>query len=271
MSEQSLFSEALNSAGDIAKNLPEEVKNDIIRGPAQEIGTGLSNLMYVIFSPILKSRVKIEQSVKKMKLELEKSISNIPADNLVEPALNIVGPAIEGSKYHIEDDNVRNMFVRLISSASNADKVDTVHPSFVEIIKQLSPFDAQCLEFLVKERATTACGTIRTRTSIGSGFGELKYVFPFPGLNMVNTTKYISSVDNLMRLGIIECSKGKYASESEYATLISITSEILAELERNLREEYPQATVELVGNVWSFTQMGELFIESCIVEEENEM
>lgn len=114
MAEPNLFSEVANSASDIVKNLPEDVKNDLVRGPAQEIGSGISNLVYVVFSPLLMSRVRIEHKVKKMKEELTKSINSIPSEKLVEPSLNIVGPALEGSKYYIENDSIRGYLLGLL-------------------------------------------------------------------------------------------------------------------------------------------------------------
>lgn len=244
MDEPSLFSEALNSAGDVVKNLPEEVKNDVMRGPAQEIGTGLSNLMYVVFSPILKSRVRIEHSVKKMKAELDISISNIPTNKLVEPALNIVGPAIEGSKYHIEDDNVRSLFVNLISSASNVDKLGRVHPSFVEIIKQLAPFDAMCINFLADKQLLVGCGIIHIVYGGGRGYNEIKYLFPFNDINVGNMTAYLSSIDNLIRLGLIQFFEEEFYDERMYSSL-DVLDDIVTYHKERLLPDYPLSVVTL--------------------------
>ncbi|SDM13787.1 MULTISPECIES: DUF4393 domain-containing protein [Paenibacillus] len=265
MSEPSLFSEALNSTGDIVKNLPEEVKNDVMRGPAKEIGTGLSNLMYIIFSPFLKSRVKIEHSVKKMKAELEDSISSVPTNKLVEPALNIVGPAIEGSKYHIEDDNVRGLFVKLITSASNVDKVKRVHPSFVEIIKQLSPFDAMCINFLAKNQLLVGCGIIHMSYGGGHGYNETKYLFPFNDINIENMTAYLSSIDNLIRLGLIHFFEEEFIDESMYNSF-GVLDDIIVYHKERLLPDYPHSVVTLKRCSWSFTMLGLDFINSCVID-----
>ncbi|MEK3776873.1 DUF4393 domain-containing protein [Paenibacillus sp. FSL K6-4396] len=266
MAEPNLFSEVANSASDIVKNLPEDVKNDLVRGPAQEIGSGISNLVYVVFSPLLMSRVRIEHKVKKMKEELTKSINSIPSEKLVEPSLNIVGPALEGSKYYIENDSIRGLFVRLIASAANLDKRDEVHPSYVEIIKQLSPFDAKCLEFLVQETTSISCGTIIVNSTGGSGYQEVKYFFPFPGINKGNMEKYMSSVDNLIRLGILVCIENKFTDEKRYETLNTIVGKIAEDIEQDVKEKNPAATAVLVGKAWSFTQLGEHFINSCVID-----
>lgn len=267
MSEPNLFSGVINSTGDIIKNLPEDVKNDLVRKPSQEIGEGLSNLIYVIFSPILKYRVKTEYSVKKLKVELENSISNIPDGKLIEPALNIVGPAIEGSKYHIEDDNIRALFVNLISSAANLEKRDRVHPSYVETIKQMSPNDAICLQFLINNLYSTACGVLRIYNEDGKGFQELKYFFPFPDLTIDNMNLYLASINNLIRLGLIECKDGIFPNESRYETFRSVVGKLAYEVEKKVREDRPKVNISIVEKAWVFTPLGDDFIKSCVLNE----
>ncbi|MEK3707418.1 DUF4393 domain-containing protein [Paenibacillus sp. FSL R7-0198] len=265
MSEPNFLTEVISGTGDIVKNLPEDVKNDLVRKPSQEIGEGLSNLIYVIFGPILKSRVKVEHSVKKMRAELENSISVIPTNKLVEPALNIVGPAIEGSKYHIEDDNLRTLFVRLISSASNVDKVGEVHPSFVEIIKQLSPFDAMCVNFLAENRISVGCAILHMSYGEGHGYNQAKYLFPFSDINPVNMSAYLSSIDNLIRLGLIEFYNEEFIKQDMYDSL-DVLDDIVMYHKAKLLPKYPSSVVTLKKCSWAFTMLGQNFIKSCVLD-----
>lgn len=69
----------------------------------------------------------------------------ISPEKILAPPLNVIGVAIESAKYQIEDEHLREMFANLIVNSMNSDKTDLAHPAFVEIIKQLSPFDAQFL------------------------------------------------------------------------------------------------------------------------------
>ena len=60
-----------------------------------------------------------------------------------------VGPAIESLKYTIQDDELRDLFEKLL--VSTLDNRKQVFPSFVEIIRQLSPDEAKLLKELKEE------------------------------------------------------------------------------------------------------------------------
>ncbi|WP_394870542.1 DUF4393 domain-containing protein [Clostridium butyricum] len=123
--------------------------DNAITPPAKEIGTTLGNIFYAIFSPINynveKLKIKQSENLKKYQSDIESELSKIPEDKLTEPQLSIIGPALEASKYYIEENELRKMFAKLIAASMNVDTKNTVHPSFVEIIKQFSPLDAQVL------------------------------------------------------------------------------------------------------------------------------
>lgn len=126
--------------------------DNAITPPAKEIGITLGNIFYAIFSPInyTVEKLKIKQSdnLKKYQSDIESELKNIPEDKLIEPNISIIGPALEASKYYIQDDLIRRMFAKLIASSMNLDNSSKSHPAFVEIIKQLSPLDASNLKIL---------------------------------------------------------------------------------------------------------------------------
>lgn len=59
--------------------------------------------------------------------------------------------ALESAKYCIEKDELRKMFIDLISSLLNSDYNNYLHPSFPQILKQLSPFDARLIQMIYKK------------------------------------------------------------------------------------------------------------------------
>lgn len=78
--------------------------------------------------------------------------------------------------------------------------------------------------------------------------------------------KYMSSVDNLIRLGILVCIENKFTDEKRYETLNTIVGKIAEDIEQDVKEKNPAATAVLVGKAWSFTQLGEHFINSCVID-----
>lgn len=77
------------------------------------------------------------------KNNLVEEISQIPEENLIDPPMNIVGPALEASKFYIEEEELRKMFAKVVAASMDSRRSTNVHPAFVEIIKQLDTLDAQ--------------------------------------------------------------------------------------------------------------------------------
>ncbi|MCJ8343018.1 MAG: DUF4393 domain-containing protein [Cetobacterium sp.] len=92
-----------------------------------------------------KSIFKNQQDVEKYKNECLEKISKISSNKIQDPKLSIIGPALEASKFYIEEEDIRNMFSNLIASSMDSTYNGLIQHSFVEIIKQLTPLDAKIL------------------------------------------------------------------------------------------------------------------------------
>lgn len=112
-----------------------------------------------------KKRAKRDQNIKDYKNSIATEISKIPEENIQEPPLSIVGPALEASKFYIEEEDLRDMFAKLIAGSMDASKSSLSHPSFVEIIKQMSPQDAKLIKQISKN---------------GIAFGNISCSTPLP-------------------------------------------------------------------------------------------
>ena len=133
--------EVAKQAGKIIK---EPVAN--LTNPATNtVGQRFADLLDLVFTPVEMAKIYKDHKIDAFRDSLNKKIDAIPEDKRVLPPLNVVGPALEASKYYIENEVLREMFAELISSSMNSDKTGLAHPSFAEIIKQLSPLDAKLL------------------------------------------------------------------------------------------------------------------------------
>lgn len=137
----------------VLNTLVEPIANsakNITDKPTQNIGTTLADIWYLVFGGISqaaeKRKLKYAYALQEFEKELKEKISKIPEDNLIEPDMQVVAPALEASKYCIEKEELRHMFVNLISSSFNSDMNDFVHPIFSDILKQLSSEEAKLLQ-----------------------------------------------------------------------------------------------------------------------------
>lgn len=133
--------------------VPDSVDNavkNITDKPTQNIGTTFADIWYLVFGGISQAaerrKLKYSYALQEFEKELKEKISKIPEDKLLEADTQIVAPALEASKYCIEKEELRHMFVNLISSSFNSDMSNFLHPIFPDILKQLSSEEAKFLQ-----------------------------------------------------------------------------------------------------------------------------
>ncbi|CQR24609.1 phage protein [Streptococcus varani] len=212
-----------------------------------------------------KARIKHASDIDDFKHKIAEEIIQIATDRLKDPSLNILGPALEASKYHIEQETIRNMFARLIASDIDSSKENLVLPSFVEIIKQLSPLDAQNLSIIFNYKY--------------ADIPVANYYFTYKncrGLKMAHPNVFLlnpdqktldynsSSLENLRRMGIIEIlynqtkiDNNQYSLLNDNNYLDDITSHTQSH-DPNFQEVYVQP------GIVRLTFFGQDFCETCL-------
>lgn len=135
--------------GSLDLKLLQEPFNNLSNPVAKSAGKTLQDVWDLVFGGfgvfVEKKRMKREKDLEDFKKCLTEHVAEIPEDYIKEPNLSVIGPALESSKYYYEEPVLREMFAKLVSSSMDSRKNLEVHPCFVEIIKQLSPFDAEIL------------------------------------------------------------------------------------------------------------------------------
>lgn len=260
---------------DIAQSIkvPAELIKAAGEPPAQEMGQGLADIMYLIFSPFKKWRASAEVNIEKYKSEIAIELDKIEPEKRTEPKLSVAGPALEASKYYIEEDELRSMFAKLIAASANTDYKDGAIPSFVEVIKQLSAFDASILKELkgiVNSDQPLVAGKLRlVDKKDGMGHTVIEHYIPLEGFNAKNSTTFAVSIDNLQRLGLIIVLHGYSAKKQFHDDLLNL--ELYKDYESELKEfqdkqdsEFLNKKLKMENATWKFTDFGKLFIQCCL-------
>lgn len=142
-----------------------------------------------------------EQKVNLFKSDIIEKAAEIPDEYLQEPPISILGPAIEASKFYIDEEIIRKMFANLISSSLDQRKNETIHHSFVEIIKQMSPNDANVLTLFSTQNALPYVDYKVTHGIFKNK--SINHELFFMEID-TNYEKHSISLTNLNRLGLIE-------------------------------------------------------------------
>ena len=167
---------AVESAKQAAK-LGKDVASDIVRPTSKSIGENIGLLVDGTFGWLgvwgQRQKIKQEKYIEDYKKEVNKNLEAIPQENLKEPEMYIVGPAIEASKYYYEEAQFKEMFAKLIAASCDDRDNDKISPYFVEAIKQISHKEAMILT-LFRDKKTSALPIVNYRLILKT-IGEKYY------------------------------------------------------------------------------------------------
>lgn len=196
--------------GKAIETIPE-LYQDAFQPTVQETGKLVSRIPRAInaaFSGLDKWILNREYSIDETKKLLAQKLENVAPEKIVEPEPYVAIPAIQAISYTMNSEELRNLYANLLAKSMNIDTKDTVHPAYLETIKQLSPEDASYFKHIY---------SLETRPMI-----DVKLGFPnFFTLTIASNTNLFShdyvksfelSLDNLCRLGL-----SKIPSDTWYA------------------------------------------------------
>ena len=208
------FDKLAGAIGDTLKTAPT-LYEDGLQPTVQEIGKFVARIPRAInaaFSSLDKWILNKEYSIDETKKLLEKKLENVEPEKIVAPEAYVAVPAIQAISYSMNSKELRNLYANLLAKAMNSDTKDLVHPSFVEIIKQMSPIDA----LVLKEIASSKSFPLVNLSVIqydSADFSTIKKIqsriqsYSYPNVTYISFASYESilvSLDNLLRLKLTE-------------------------------------------------------------------
>ena len=259
-------------------NLANKPIHNLLDKPTSAMGDGIASLFNLVFAPveylgqsaklayqyrIEKKQLSYQENIEAYKQELEDKVKEIPKENLIEPDFHTAYEALENSKSCITDEELRKMFVNLISSSMNSSTSDFVHPSFASIIKQMSVLDAKIFK-VFKENETNPILELRERQDEGGYQTFLTNLFLYITLNQgehvdLNIAQIQSSISNLDRLGLVKIDYSQLLTdEQRYSDLEKAANTIYEGRSIAVENRMMQKGVVLL------TPLGKSFINVCL-------
>lgn len=157
------------------------------------------------------------------------------------------------------EEELRNMFAKIIASSLDKRMSGVVHSAFVEIIKQLDVLDAMLLSYL-KQNNHGVQSSIPTMKMVVNGENGTTTVFPliFLSKEFGDFQQNAVSLVNLDRLGIITLKEDVFLSDETQYDFIKNHETI-----SYILTEHPEMILE--KSCFSLTSFGESFINACVV------
>ena len=222
------------------------------------------------------------KNTQKLQESVQEKIADIPEEQLCEPAKNIAVPAILSNSY-TDDDELRSMYANLLANSMNQQKAYHAHPSFVEIIKQLTPNEALLLKSsnLLKRNVPTCQIRYQEKSSYSNvngynlspsnivrdfqtGIPIVKYYIP--SIENISIDEIQVMIDNFIRLSLVENPSGKILIDKEiyqvfYKDNFSANLEVTYSQSNNSLSNYEIA--HILGYITP-TTFGERFYKICV-------
>lgn len=213
--------------------MAEENKNESLKlklfGPvAGAAGETLQDAWDLVFGGfgnyVEKKRLSRGKALEDFKATLENQVNDIPIDQLCEPPLSVIGPALEASKYYFEEEEIRAMFASVISASMDARVNSLVHPSFPTIIQQLTSADAQTLTCFKSNNALPLCEYhIRSITNeedarfpSGAPYDVIYTNIFLSNPQLCDSRQGAISITTLSRLGLVDILYGTVDTDTDY-------------------------------------------------------
>lgn len=232
-------------------------------GKAMETVLGLGNtILWPIAYANERSRLALEKNLEKYRQKLEST-----PDEKVIPVAPEIGVPIAERLAYVSDEKLSDLYVRLLAKASNVDNVDQAHPSFVNVINNLSPDEATVLEYFTKANDLP--------------FLRAKAVIPSTGTfsvmaDLIVTESMAASIrfprnmaayfSNLSGLGLVTIHHGTYIEGSSVYEEIESQNKEEAEKHMNSVEGWKDRKLEFEKCVVVITSFGRQFIRACHVD-----
>jgi len=205
------------------KQIPiKEIYDDGVKTSMKAAGDVVGLLPRAInaaLEPLHKWVLQKEYNIDETKKILQNKLNGIDPDLITPPDSYIGVPVLQAISYSMDSDELRDMYANLLASSMISETKHFVHPSFVEIIKQLSPLDAKLLNLFRYNETYPLCDIQEVHTN-GKLTPCYHSLFDFKDKNDAFTSKehlYLTaSLDNLIRLGVVLKNKEIFESNYDY-------------------------------------------------------
>lgn len=235
---------------------------------SENVGITLGDIWYLVFGGLSqraqRRKLRYAHELEAFKTELECGLEAIPEEKRIDPAMQVVAPALEKARYCVEESILRGMFSRLIASACNADTADTVQPSFADIISTMTPLDAQNLLAFKKDVAIFPIAQYQLKRS-GKGHAVLISDVFLSNPLVQSIERQAVSISSLHRLGLVQVDYTQnITDESHYSAFETEPTYLLYKARYSPENNPDYSGVEIKHGIVFLTSFGKSFVSVCL-------
>lgn len=237
------------------KEIAPKVYEDLLQPSVQELGQGLvvvAKAISVSLAPLEATVWGYERIKEWLSIKLTKKLASKDPSTLQTPPLIVAGPALMNLAFAYDEAGLREMYVNLLSTSMDKFESEKAHPSYVQIIQQLSSDEAKILGGLKDFDLTTTIFYYNDNESIDSNSKTISSQFKMLcySVGVSNVSQSDTYLDNLIRLRILAETK---STEARY---VSAGGDCSGTWEPHISQDYSE--------IIEFTEYGYDFVKVCL-------
>lgn len=264
MSDSENIKSTIDAVTGLVKEIP--IYQDLLQPSVREVGKGLHTVAKTVNIALTPLSVLVwgyDQISNFVTTKVAEKLRHTPVENIIPPKLNVGGPALDALRYIGHEETLSDLYANLLATAMDKDTADSSHPSFVEIIRQMTADEAKIMKLFLDRNAFPSI-TIRAEIKNSNAGYDHTILINFLGddahCELPNMSPYY--IDNLRRLGLVEILPMYGLHDSDgYSRLENgkETQETLLII--SAQTEYEPRIIR--GGI-KISPLGSLFLDACI-------
>ena len=250
---------------DQSSGVLEKVYDDLAHPSAKSVGNTLSLIPRTVgvwLGKWEKWVINGEESIRLTGQAVQEKAAKIPDEKLTEPETYVAIPAVQQLSYCYDSEELREMYANLLVSSMNKDTKANVHPSFVDIIKQLTPDEAKLLRSIKGEGSYIPLVDLQIQMGPNRGHISILRNFTNRGDGVCENPQNICAyVENLDRLKLVCILEDTHLTDKSLYEPLENAQYLLAHKRIPLTEKQKFSIKQKAFYVTAF---GKSFIQTCI-------
>lgn len=247
-----------------------ELYKDMAQPAARNVGLALGAITSIGLFLHLLTSWGTERINLRLKANLEKyadKLKDLPDEEIVQVPPEVAMPIIEKLSY-VTNEELRELYIELLTKASIKEMNNKAHPSFVNIINNLSPDEAKFIQYLNSTESLPFVDITLSAENYTLHYIDLLVCFT-PGLNLNFPQNLKAYLSNLESSGLIKIQSGQWIhEENDFEVYRKYLNENIPryETEYNYIKKDPndRKPYKIVKGSINITEFGSLFFSAIL-------
>ena len=199
-------------------DLIKEIYGDVAKPGVQNVGIALGAVLglgVTLLWPIMWANARAKIALESNLDAYRERLKDIPLEQVSVAPPEVAMPILDKLSY-VTNEELKALYIELLAKASIKNLNSQAHPSFVNIINNLSPDEAKLIQIIIPEDSIPF---IKIRMNFHNGGIDLENpVIILPNLSLTFPENLGAYISNLVGVGLLEVDDARYfVDEGWYA------------------------------------------------------